>query len=124
MKNRVMKTTYALAFALALSASGAAFAQGAPGDDGMPNSFLVQIDTDKDGRISLIEYTVFMENAFKKMDKDGNGSLSPAETVDVLTVEQFTLLDKNKDGSVSQTEFMDHVLEDFRRQDKNGDGFL
>jgi Ca2+-binding EF-hand superfamily protein len=123
MKNRVMKTTYALAFALALSASGAAFAQSAPAD-GMPHSFLVEIDTDKDGRISLIEYTVFMENAFKKLDKDGNGSLSPAETVDVLTVEQFAVMDKNKDGSVSQTEFMDHVLEDFRRQDKNGDGFL
>ena len=59
-----------------------------------PNMF-EQIDTDKDGRLSLAEVTVFMQTYFSVPDEDVNDVINEVMTSD----------DKDKDGFISWDEF-------------------
>ncbi|MCK9511776.1 MAG: EF-hand domain-containing protein [Pigmentiphaga sp.] len=117
-----MKKSLALAFALGLAAPMAALAQSAPLD--LSQEHFEQLDVDKNGRISEVEYRQFMDGAFTKLDADGNGRLSPSETASVLTAEQFAIVDSDKNGELSRTEFLDQVMRDFRRADDDSDGHL
>ncbi|MGE4335663.1 MAG: EF-hand domain-containing protein [Pigmentiphaga sp.] len=117
-----MKKSLALAFALGLAVPAFALAQSAPLD--LSQEHFDQLDVNKDGKISEIEYSQFMDGAFTKLDADGNGRLSPAETATVLTAEQFTAVDSDKNGELSRQEFLDQVMRDFRRADDNNDGHL
>jgi hypothetical protein len=118
------KLTRNLMLSLVVALPVAGIAQAKPGTTKWDESYFTQIDTNKDGRISVEEYEVFMRDAFKKLDKDGNGRLTPNETADTLTVEQFNYLDKNKDGQIEPEEFLEQVIAEFKRHDTDGDGYI
>jgi len=62
-----------------------------------------QLDTNKDGEVSLEEMTSRTTEKFQKLDKDGNGTIS----VDEMSVRQkefFTKLDTDGSGTISQEE--------------------
>jgi len=120
---QAMKKYLPLTIALALSAPVLAFAQEG-GAQMMAQEHFEQLDTDKSGSVSRAEYQTFMEGAFTKIDKDGNGVLTQTEAITVLTPEQISSVDTNKDGQISREEFMTQVMSDFSRHDRNGDGQL
>jgi Ca2+-binding EF-hand superfamily protein len=88
---------------------------------------LKKFDNDGNGKLDIEEFADFyaeakatndrIAQAFDRLDKDGNGVLSPAE-VSVVIKEQLgyddnmtqwlvQMFDQNKDGSLDKTEFMD-----------------
>ncbi len=83
-----------------------------------------QLDTNKDGKISLTEYEIFMHSAFTRLDKNGNGAITIDEAAGVLTPEQFKKLDANGDGKIDLDEFMQAVMADFEQQDLDDDKHL
>src|SRR5690606_13322369 len=72
-----------------------------------------------DGVLSEAEYQQFMKEAFKKLDKDGNGGLTLDEVETLLTPAQFKEADRNDDGKITLAELIDHVMKDFQRADIN-----
>lgn len=117
-----MKKFLPLALAICLAAPLAAHAQ-APAAELTPEHFAA-LDRNNSGGISKDEYEQFMREAYRKLDTDGNQSLSPQEAAKVLSAEQFAAVDANNDGQVTLDEFMEHVMRDFARYDTNGDGVL
>lgn len=117
-----MKKFLALAVTMALSAPVTALAQNTQLE--LTSDQFAQLDKNKDGKISRDEYEAFMRNAYKKLDTDGNNSLSRAEAGKVLTPEQFTAADKDKSGELSLDELINQVMADFDRADLNKDGSL
>lgn len=112
-----------IALALALGMPLAASAQQAA-TGGLTQAHFDRLDTNQDGKVSRAEYQQHMEQAFGKLDADGNGRLDPTEAGEVMTPDQFATVDANADGQVSKTEFIDQVTRDFDRQDRNQDGYL
>jgi len=93
--------------ALVLAHSAVATAQvNATGD------YLSRMDSDRDGRVALIEYQDWMSYAFMRMDLDGDGVLTPAE------------LPGGRGNPVSLVEHRETLASTFGRQDRNHDGFL
>lgn len=83
-----------------------------------------QLDTNDNGSVNRTEYQVFMNDAFKKLDTNQDGSLRAADVGQLLTPDQFAAMDGDSDGRVSQAEFMNQVMADFAKADKSGDGQL
>ena len=85
-----------------------------PSDPGITRSgdYLARMDTDRNGKVSLIEYQVWLSYAFDRMDANRDGVLTPEEQPGgrggVLTLEAHRA----------------RVAETFRRQDSNSDGSL
>lgn len=114
-----MKSILAMTTSLLLLCTGAAMAQQA-----MHEGHKDQLDTNDSGAVNRQEYQAFMTKAFDTLDADNDGSLSQAETADILKADQFAATDANRDGRVSQDEFMSRVMKDFAAADKSGDGRL
>ena len=74
--------------------------------------YLSRMDTDRDGRISLVEYQDWMSYAFDAMDRDRDGMLLPGE------------LPGGKGKPVSRSEYRARIAATFNRQDVNRDGSL
>lgn len=91
---------------------------------GLNESHLNALDKDGDGAISDSEFAEFADFAFKEMDDNGDGSLSPDEVDDHVIGDAFDILDDDGNGSVSATEFSDQMNDDFVTADKDGDGIL
>lgn len=76
------------------------------------SDYLQRMDSSRDGRVSLVEYQAWMGYAFERMDRDGDGILSPAE------------LPGGRGKSVSLVAHRESLAAAFRRQDANRDGVL
>jgi Ca2+-binding EF-hand superfamily protein len=109
------------AFSLVLALATAVSAQEAMTYN---DSHLTALDADGNASISKSEFEGFANFAFKEMDDDKNGSLSPDEVDDHVVGDAFSILDDNGDGSVSREEFLTQMSEDFEAADKDGDGQL
>jgi Ca2+-binding EF-hand superfamily protein len=83
-----------------------------------------RLDGNASKAVDRSEYETFMGTAFGNLDKNKDGSLQSDETVQILTVEQFTLTDANHNGRISRSEFMQRVMADFATADHDGDGNL
>ena len=143
-----MRKFISLSAALLLIA-GPAFA--APGDapapaekavpadqGGRAPSGLMRYDTNKDGVVDRAEWKAGQEARFKRLDTNGDGTLTqdelfartPAVGNSVLPTDRqarrqstyFQLLDTDKDGVVTFTEFMAQADRNFARCDTNKDG--
>lgn len=82
------------------------------------------MDANGDGAITRAEMQAYAERTFAQLDVNRNGRLEPAETVNLLTTEQFRTLDRNGNGSLSRQEFIDQFMADFASADRDGDGIL
>lgn len=94
-----------------LTAIAAAQAQ-APVPLEASSDYLRRMDTDGDGKVSLVEYQHWMGYAFSRMDRDGDGVLSPAE------------LPGGRGRAIRLADHQARLAAVFRRQDVNGDGWL
>lgn len=108
--------------ALALLLAGAAVAQTAPGD--LTTTHLAALDTDQDGAVSKEEINSFAAEAFKLLDKNGDGHITAVEFGAMVTPEQFAAANTNGDGGISLKEFEAQVAADFAAADRSGDGTL
>lgn len=65
---------------LALASTSHAQQPPAQAPEGSPvKMFIMQLDADKDGKISLEEFILPQQEQFKFMDKDGDGYITEAE---------------------------------------------
>lgn len=85
-----------------------------PADPGIVRSgdYLARMDTDLDGKVSLIEYQQWLSYAFERMDANRDG---------VLTAEEQP---GGRGGVLTLEAHRARVAETFRRQDGNRDGIL
>jgi len=74
--------------------------------------YVARMDADQDGRVSLAEYQDWLSYAFKRMDANGDGVLSPDE------------LPGGRGKPVTLADHRQTVAERFARQDRNRDGYL
>ncbi|ATD68613.1 MULTISPECIES: EF-hand domain-containing protein [Luteimonas] len=71
-----------------------------------------EMDTDGDGRVSLAEYQAWMRYGFDRMDRNGDGVLTPDE------------LPGGKGRPVALAGHLAKLAATFNRQDTNRDGYL
>ncbi|GAA3913718.1 EF-hand domain-containing protein [Luteimonas lutimaris] len=76
------------------------------------SDYLSRMDSDGDGRISLVEYQDWMSYAFDAMDRNGDGTLTPDE------------LPGGKGKPVTRAEYRARIAATFNKQDVNRDGSL
>ena len=85
----------------------AALAQVAASSD-----YLARMDADRDGRVALVEYQDWLSYAYDAMDRDRDGTLSPAEQPG------------GRGSSITREQHRARLAAAFTRQDANHDGFL
>ncbi|MGR9250698.1 EF-hand domain-containing protein [Rhizobium leguminosarum] len=118
-----MKTlAFAMTFILCQCVGAVAQQQQQPGS--MYQGQMDRLDGNASKAVDRSEYETFMGTAFGSLDKNKDGSLQSDETVQILTVEQFTLTDANHNGRISRSEFMQRVMADFATADHDRDGNL
>ncbi|NEJ19297.1 EF-hand domain-containing protein [Rhizobium leguminosarum] len=83
-----------------------------------------RVDTNTSKTVDRSEYETFMGTAFVSLDRNKDGNLQAGETVQILSVEQFTLTDANHDGRINKSEFMQRVMADFATADHDRNGNL
>ena len=76
------------------------------------SDYLTRMDTDRDGRVSLVEYQDWLSYAFDAMDVDHDGALAPDE------------LPGGRGPAVTRVNHRERLANTFRKQDANRDGFL
>lgn len=76
------------------------------------SEYLQRMDSDGDGRVSLTEYQAWMRYGFDRLDRNGDGVLTPDE------------LPGGKGRPVTLAEHMAKLAATFNRQDTNRDGYL
>ena len=74
--------------------------------------YLARMDTDRDGRVSLVEYQTWMSYAFDGMDRNRDGVLSVDE------------LPGGRGKPITREAHLAQLAARFKRQDADGDGFL
>ena len=74
--------------------------------------YLSRMDSDRDGRVGLVEYQDWLSYAFDAMDRDRDAVLSSAE------------LPGGRGTAVTRVEHRARLAAAFQRQDGNRDGFL
>lgn len=113
----------------------------APPPTGKPvrtNAGIMRYDANKDGLVDRAEWTAGQQARFKRLDADGDGSLTEAELFartpavgnSVLPSDRqaqrqsayFQRLDVDRNGAVSLEEFMAQGERNFARCDVNRDG--
>ena len=74
--------------------------------------YLARMDTDHDGRVSLVEYQDWLSYAFDAMDRDHDGTLAPGEQPG------------GRGKAITRDQHRARLADAFRRQDANRDGSL
>ena len=97
-----------LAFALSMATHAQVRGSGAASI----SDYLSKIDTDRNRRVSLLEYQDWLSYAFDAMDRDRDGMLSPAEQPG------------GRGKPLSRNEHRARLADRFRKQDANRDGSL
>lgn len=77
-----------------------------------PSAYLQKLDTDRSGNVSLAEYQHWMGYAFERMDRNGDGTLSPGE------------LPGGRGRAVTRQAHLATLAAAFKRQDLDGNGVL
>lgn len=126
---------------------GLGFGQAALAQDAGPNStpsqaFMMELDADGDGRVTLMEARVPQVQEFEQMDQNGDGMISPEEAGAAFAAQvppemlealkergmidpgaNFVQnLDENGDGMISADEFGRPTESSFAAMDADGDG--
>lgn len=102
--SHLVRALFALLFALFAAAAGAQVTR--------TSDYLARMDTDGDGKVSLVEYQAWMSYAFDAMDRNRDGELAPDEQPG------------SKGRAITRTQHQQQLAERFRKQDTNRDGFL
>jgi Ca2+-binding EF-hand superfamily protein len=99
-----------------------------------PANQFAALDSDKDGKISSIEYTNANMAAFRSMDKDRDGKVSGVEMTEAqpsasgspypLSSAQLSEIDADKDSQLTAAEASSGALRMFANLDINGDQSL
>lgn len=74
--------------------------------------YLSRMDSDRDGRVALLEYQDWLSYAFDAMDRNGDAVLSPTE------------LPGGRGKPVTRVAHRARLAATFAKQDANRDGFL
>ena len=98
------------AFALAVLAGGLSLAAAAQVQ--RSSDYLSKMDSDHDGRVSLLEYQDWLSYAFDGMDRNHDGVLSADEQPG------------GKGKPITREAYRAQLAERFRKQDVNHDGYL
>jgi hypothetical protein len=132
------KKLFSIGFAsvIALGISTSATAAGGASEAKLAEKFQ-EMDTNKDGKISMEEHDTWTSRRFDKMDTDGNGSVSGSEMKAAhqkvadkagkspeALAEKMKALDTNSDGVLSRDEHEAGARAMFEKMDTNKDGFL
>jgi hypothetical protein len=96
-------------------------AQG-PGGGGGPPNFMALIDTDKDGKVSVAEYTAFSEQRWTRLSQG-------ADKVKVASLQGFQAnalagIAPDANGDVTKAAYLAAQPAKFKSADTNGDGSL
>lgn len=92
-----------MVFALSLAASAQVTGTG---------DYLARMDSNRDGRVALIEYQDWLSYAFDRMDGNHDGTLASSE------------LPGGRGKPLSRTQYRATLAATFNRQDANRDGSL
>ena len=79
-----------------------------------PSEYLLRIDANGDGRVSLSEYQDYLSRGFTRMDRDGNGVLSASELPPGARTRRAPTLESH----------LRALAATFDRQDVDNDGYL
>lgn len=118
-----MRAVFKLAL-LALATTGIVDkvqAQG-PGGGGGPPNFMAMIDTDKDGKVNLAEYTAFAEMRWGRI-ANGADSVKPAD-LQGFQANALAGIAPDAGGNVTKAAYLAAQPAKFKAADANGDGSL
>lgn len=93
-----------------------------PGGGGGPPNFMALVDADKDGKISLAEYTAFAEQRWGRISQ-GADSVKPA-SLQGFQANAFAGIAPDASGSVTKAAYLAAQPAKFKAADTNGDGSL
>jgi len=123
----------AISLLLCINTSAQDFSKGKQKENKAEHHFK-ELDTDKDGYLSLEELQKPLQREFKSLDQNNDGKLSNEEFKNFRpkgdrkgkkTPKQIMNdLDKNKDGKISKEEARGPLKDHFSEVDINNDGFV
>ncbi|MEO6366018.1 MAG: hypothetical protein ABIO38_08240 [Luteimonas sp.] len=76
------------------------------------SDYLARMDSNRDGRVALVEYQDWLSYAFDRMDRNRDGTLASSE------------LPGGRGKPLSRTQYRATLAATFNRQDANRDGSL
>jgi Ca2+-binding EF-hand superfamily protein len=84
----------------------------------------LRADTDRDGRLSVGEFTALRRAIFTIADIDRDDNLSPYEFELLIIMEQVGWTDRNQNGRIELSELRDSLAKAFEQLDANHDSFV
>jgi hypothetical protein len=120
-ESHLMRTIFALGLTVFVSAALAAPVQAQPGGGGPPNAMQF-VDGDKDGKITLAEYTTFSQARWGRISQ-GADKVKPAD-LQGFQANALAGIAPDADGAVTKAAYEAAIPAKFKAADANGDGAL